>query len=408
MSSRQRVIAVGPPDFRHEVAKALGVSPESVGWAPATSDAADVLKRGQDRVEVVVLSPDVMDRDAFELTEVVSSSSPATAVVVTRAGNLNGMLPRYMRAGIRDVVDLSYGSDDLAEALTRAIMWSHSVWSARPDDDGGRAGGRGGQIFLVFSSKGGTGKTFLATNLAAAIAARSKRDTLVLDLDFAMGDVFSFFGKEPTRAIQDLIQLGSRADEEMIRTAATALGPHLWGLGAPPDPAAEPVSSDSIARLLRQLRDAFDYIVLDAPAEYSDAVLTAMDVADDVLLLSALDVVGIKHMSKALETLTAIGVPWDRLRIVLNRADSKVGLSPDDVEKVMKVSIDAMIPSSRLVPMSLNHGQPVVTDEPKADVSKAVHALADKLVTLVGAAPNEDTAADGSEKSRKRALFRKG
>ena len=72
------------------------------------------------------------------------------------------------------------------------------------------------------------------------------------------------------------------------------------------------------------------------------------------------DVVGVRHLSLALQTFLSLGFPRERFRVVLNRADSKVGLSPLDVERVMKVKVDTQIPSSRLVPVSLNRGEPVV------------------------------------------------
>ena len=104
------------------------------------------------------------------------------------------------------------------------------------------------------------------------------------------------------------------------------------------------------------------------------------DLSDMICLVTGLDVVGVKHLAKALDTLLTIGLPRERFRVVLNRADSKVGLDASDVERVMKISVDAMIPSSRLVPTSLNKGRPVVLDEPGSDVSQSILHLAQRFV----------------------------
>ena len=108
------------------------------------------------------------------------------------------------------------------------------------------------------------------------------------------------------------------------------------------------------------MRNDFPYVVVDASVDYSDSALVCFDLSELICLITSLDVVGVKHLGKALDTLLQIGLPRDRFRVVLNRADSKVGLDSSDVERVMKVQVDAMIPSSRLVPTSLNKGRPVV------------------------------------------------
>jgi pilus assembly protein CpaE len=169
-----------------------------------------------------------------------------------------------------------------------------------------------------------------------------------------------------------------------IRAAGVKLGENLWGYGAPPDPAAEAPAGEAIGKFLRALRSNFPYLVVDASVDYSDSALVCFDLSDAICLVTGLDVVGVKHLSKSLDTLLSIGLPRERFHVVLNRADSKVGLDASDVERVMKIQVDAMIPSSRLVPTSLNKGRPVVLDEPTSEVSVSIRNLAAKFVHTVG------------------------
>ncbi len=178
----------------------------------------------------------------------------------------------------------------------------------------------------VFSSKGGSGKTFLTTNLATAIAQVTGQDTAVVDLDVDMGDVFTYFGREPSASISDLMELGEGADGDQIRSVGVEVAPHVWAFGAPPDPAAEAPAGEAIGKFLRSIRSEFDYVVVDASVDYSDSALVCFDLSDMICLVTGLDVVGVKHLSKALDTLLTIGLPRERFRVVLNRADSKVGL----------------------------------------------------------------------------------
>jgi pilus assembly protein CpaE len=398
------VYAVGTPQsFRQTLARALEVETEGVGWVQSATAAEEALLGADTPIDVLVLSPEVKEPDALGLAEFVGRSAPGTAIVMVRDHTWNGLLPAAMRAGIRDVVDLTQGSEELRDAVERAISWATNLRSAgtaqhlSPNDRG--------RIVSVFSSKGGTGKTFLTSNLATAISEITGEDTAVVDLDFDMGDVFTYFGTEPSSTIQDLMLLGEGGTRAEIRAQGRKLGDHLWGFGAPSDPTAETPAGEQIGKFLRSIRSAFSYVVVDASVEYSDSALVCFDLSDDICLITGLDVVGVKHLSKALDTLLAIGLPRDRFRVVLNRACSKVGLDAADVERVMKIEVDAMLPSSVLVPMSLNKGRPVVLEEPSSEVATAVRTVAERFVGAARAEEEEPVDANGRKKRR---LFARG
>ena len=378
------ILALGPPAFRQQVAKALDVSPEAIGWMEP-GEKLDAIS-GQDP-SLIAFAPEINDEDAMELARSLAERSPSTALVLVRKSAPDGSLPQYIRAGFRDVVDLSEGRNELREALESAVKWSTTLRLSRGDQ--GEPETQGVTV-CVFSSKGGSGKSFLASSLATALAMRSGKPTALFDLDVAMGDSFAYFGAEADRALGDLIALGDKRDEESVRAVGTQLAENLWGYATPSDPAGDAMRSEETTKTIRSLQRHFDHVVLDAPAEYSDAVLAAFDIASVIYLVAALDVVGVRHLSKAIETMLTLGVDSQRLRIILNRADSQVGLSAEDVERVMKIKIDALVPSSRLVPTALNKGVPVVIDEPDAPVSMAVRAIANKLLGLEEEAAPED------------------
>jgi pilus assembly protein CpaE len=317
-----------------------------------------------------------------------------------------------MRAGIRDVVDMTQGTDELREAVERAISWASNLRSANASgakSEGART--QRGHIISIFSSKGGSGKTFLTTNLATAIAQVTGEDTALVDLDVDMGDVFTYFGREPTASVTDLMELGEGADRARVREVGVEVAPHTWAFGAPPDPAAEAPAGEAIGKFLRTIRNEFAFVIVDASVDYSDSALVCFDLSDMICLVTSLDVVGVKHLSKALDTLLTIGLPRERFRVVLNRADSKVGLDASDVERVMKIRVDAMIPSSRLVPTSLNKGRPVVLEEPGSEVSQSITSLATRFAgsaTQVGELGGIEVADDKRQQKKKGLFARSG
>ena len=384
------IVAVGTPQsFRQQLARALEVEPDEIGWVQSATAAEELLINAFQAIDCLVLSSEVKEADALGLAEFVGRSAPGTAIVLVRDHTWNGLLPAAMRAGIRDVVDLTQGSEELRDAVERAIVWATNLRQVA--QNGQESSHTRGRIISVFSSKGGTGKTFLTTNLATAMAELTGKDTAVVDLDIDMGDVFTYFGREPSATIQDLMALGEGGDSEAIRAAGVQLGDHIWAYGAPPDPAAEAPAGEAVGKFLRALRSNFPYLVVDASVDYSDSALVCFDLSDAICLVTGLDVVGVKHLSKALDTLLSIGLPRERFHVVLNRADSKVGLDATDVERVMKIQVDAMIPSSRLVPTSLNKGRPVVLDEPTSEVSVSIRNLAAKFAGAVD--PSEPSVA---------------
>lgn len=402
------VVAVGaPPTFRQTVARALERDPQDVEWVPSVSAAEGFLAQKPGAVQVLVVSPIVKEADAYGLADFVARTTPSTAVVMVRDRALNGLLPAAMRAGVRDVVDLSRGSNELREALQRALAWSINLRS--PADAPAKPSEAKGIVISIFSSKGGTGKTFLASNLAVALAARSGMDTALVDFDLEMGDVLSYFGKDTKRAVEDFIALGRLSDPEAIRESGAKMSEHLWVYAAQTMPGTVSVSGEAGGKVLTALREVFPFVVVDASASYSDHALASFDLSDVICLIAGLDVVGVRHLTNALRNLLALGLPRERFRVVLNRADSKVGLDVSEIERVTRLTVDAMIPSSRLVPVSLNWGRPIYLSAPKSDVAKSIGQIADKLLANmpVQTGSSGSTPARFAAQPRKRGLFRR-
>jgi pilus assembly protein CpaE len=233
-----------------------------------------------------------------------------------------------------------------------------------------------GRVVTVFSPKGGTGKTVTASNLGAALA-KQGRKTLLLDLDLQFGDAAIVMGIEPEKTIYDLVVAPGELDIEKLAGYTTK---HPCGLDILPAPLrpedAELVTESKITRLLEVARECYDVIVVDTSPFFHGPMLATLDRTDELLVLCGLDVPTLKNVRLALQTLELLSFPSSRIRYVLNRANTKVGLSKREVEGALKVSVHVEVPSDRIVPVSVNRGTPAVISEPGSDFAKAMTALA--------------------------------
>jgi pilus assembly protein CpaE len=264
-----------------------------------------------------------------------------------------------------------------------------------------------GTLITVFSAKGGCGKTTLATNLAAALAAGGRREVCLVDLDLAFGDVAIAMQLFPAHTIADAVPLADNLDASALASLLTPHSPGLTTLVAPIEPGtAESIPASLVTTVLTLLKQQFDFVVVDTPPAFDDHVLAAFDQSDMVALLATLDIPALKNLKLTLETLDLLNYPRDRWRLVLNRADSKVGLAVSEVEKTLKAPIISQIPSSRDVPASINRGVPIVLDDPKHPVSMAIKAFAENYVAA-GSATSEESIPTGLRSDRRGLLRRK-
>jgi pilus assembly protein CpaE len=322
------------------------------------------------------------DDEALGLAARLQQAAPEVAVVLLRERESGQMLRSALRFGVRDVLGASSDAEAVRASTARAIELTTSLRGrlAAGAGDGrrGASSGRPGEIITVFSAKGGCGKTFLATNLAVALAAGGTEVALV-DLDLHFGDVAIVLQLFPTRTIQDAARERG-LDAEALRSYLTPHPAGIWALAAPTEPpVADTVSASAVSTILKLLRSSFAYVVVDTPAAVTDQVLAAFDESDSVALLATLDVPSIKNLKLTMQTMERLRYPRSRMRVIVNRADSRVGVRLPDVEKVLDTSIDLTIPSSRSVPISVNKGNPVLLEEPRGNVAEAIRRLAAQL-----------------------------
>jgi Flp pilus assembly CpaE family ATPase len=316
---------------------------------------------------LVIIGPRAVTGDALAFAASLRLARPAVGVILARTDVDVNLLMRAMQSGVRDVVQ---AGDDAAMAA--ACRRSYEVTRRMLAPPAGEEVAPG-QIVTVFGAKGGVGKTTLAVNLAVALAMQRVPRVCVVDLDLAFGDVAITVQLDPLRTILDALPMAGHLDESGAASLLTRYQPGLDMLLAPVTPGdAEKIPPRLVGELLAVLRSMYNFIIIDTPAQFSEHVLTAMDVSSHLVLPTTPDVPALKNLRVALDMLDMLSYPRQIRSVVLNRADSKVGLSIEQVRKVVRSDIAAHIPSSRAVPMSVNKGVPIMLGSPSHPVSQAV------------------------------------
>jgi pilus assembly protein CpaE len=324
---------------------------------------------------LVVIGPDIPLDAACSLAEVERVDRPELGVILLRHRLEVNALAQALRSGVREVVQ----ADD-QNALSDAVRRSQLL-TAQLQGHAHAGGGRDGKVVTIFSAKGGVGKTTLATNLAAHLAATGSK-TLLIDLDLMFGDVAISLQLVPKSSVRDIAMMQGHLDQQGIESVAVRHEESgLDVIPAPSDPAdAERIPGAAVEELLRVARTVYDYVLVDTPPNLTEHVLIACDLSDLTLLIATLDIPAVKNLRIAMNTLDALGASKEARTIVLNRSDAKVGLRREDVESALKHPIGASVPSSVAVPTSINRGVPVVISDPKSPVSMAFREVADREI----------------------------
>ena len=357
---------------------------ELVGATATVTESAPTLTGGH--LQVVLHGTRSSNLPADEIASIREYTR--APIILLASGEASALLEEALDADVSDVLLLPQMTENVVFAVRKASKSGHRPMAAP---------GRRGRIVTVFSPKGGTGKTVTSTNLAAAFAKFEGKRTLLLDLDLQFGDAAIMLGIEPEKTIYDLVVAPGELDSEKLAGYTTRHVSSLDILPAPLRPEdAELVTETKLSRLLEVARESYDVIVVDTSPFFHGPMLATLDRTDELLIVCGLDVPTLKNVRLALQTLELLAFPTNRIRVVLNRANTKVGMKRSEVEGALDVKVRFEIPSDRAVPISVNRGNPAVLAEAGADYSKAVREMAKGLLPAEAA------------KAQKRRLFKRG
>jgi pilus assembly protein CpaE len=372
---------------------------------------AEVLEE-QGPFDVLVAGPSLGTRSGLARLRLIREELPAMSLVLAFSRRPDASLRDIVRTGAVDLLQLPIDDKDLAEAVERGIelagMAPAAVAVAEAPVPAGAAAPSGGPgiVYTIASATGGCGKTFYATNLAYFLTRYTQKRVCIVDLDLQFGEVSTALRLRPKYTIFDALQREDTDEADLQAHIEEYCVQHETGvsvLAAPREPSeADRISPPDVTRILEAVRNRFDYVIVDSPPALAETVLVAFDLSDILYVMATLDLPSVRNMSVFLGTLERLKVPTENVRLILNKAESDVGIDIEQVTKLFPQGFESVLPYAKEVSRSINLGMPVMAASPTAEISSLM-AGGMKLVlpTDVQAVVDTETA------QKKQSFFRR-
>ena len=328
---------------------------------------------------VVVLGPSEATTAGLAHARTLIRSHASVAVVLVTDEPSTELLRQAMRSGIRDVVEVA-DRKQLLNAIELAAEELIAEAAAAPPAAAAPSGPLG-RVTTVFSTKGGSGKSVIAANLAVLLAKRSDRPVVVVDADLQFGDMAVMLALSPQRSIVDAVSSMDRLDEQLLRSLLVRDDRSgVYVLPAPTEPAfADQVSAGDMTKVIRLLRTFCAHVIVDTSAHFTEVLIGILEESDNIIVVAGMDVPNIKNVKIGLQTLRLLNIPSSKVKLVLNRANAKVGLKVNDIERTLGIKTDLLLASDVEIPRSVNKGIPVVVDAPRSPIARSFFQLADLI-----------------------------
>src|SRR5687768_891809 len=304
----------------------------------------------------------------LKLVQSVTAECPKSAVICASRDASPDLILRSLRVGARDFIRLPIVDDDLATVFERTTQFS--VETADSEHKRGRA-------IAVFSSKGGCGCSLIATNLAML----QNSPTALVDLNLQSGDLELLLGVKPKFSLADVVENRDRLDDALLTSYLTPRSKNVSLLAAPlTAESAEDIEPRHIYEIMELLRQRFDNVIIDTPHSFDAVTISALDHADQILMVLTLEIHAIRSTRRALEIFDRLGYPRKKIRLVVNRWSKSVELDQKQVESFLGERVIGFVQSDyRAAVNSINLGQPLVESAPASRVTADLRAIAAKL-----------------------------
>ena len=319
----------------------------------------------------------------YAFAERVSSQYPGTGIIMMEESLQEETMHNALLAGAKDVLIKPIEPEKLMNAIYRIHQLQEKKVTLQQEAPQKKVRkSELGQVYTVFSTKGGVGKTFVSINLAASLAKNQEKRVVLVDLDLDFGNAALALNLYPKFTISDIVDDIRHIDSDLIESY---LVPHESGIKVLPanlqQQMNEFINADHIRIIIEALRESFDYVIIDMPARFFETIMPALALADHLLVITTPEISSVRNIKALLVTLKELNFPQSKIRIILNKEDSKGDIKQKDVEATLNKKVDAAIGFDyRRVLSSLNRGVPLVYEYPKNNISKHIDKMRTRIV----------------------------
>ncbi|HEY7582679.1 MAG TPA: AAA family ATPase [Acidimicrobiia bacterium] len=346
--------------------------------ARSISEALTAIEGGA--LRMVLLGPSFANESAIDTVRVLRNEDPSLLLIAVADQVTSALLRSAMRAGVSEVIEAPLTEEKVEDAITQFAndVLKRRTAAAPPALQEPR---EEGQLIVVMSAKGGSGKTVVATNLALLLTRFQDKKVAMVDADLQFGDVCLVLQLEPRFTLVNAAHEMHHLDAQLLESLLTEHPSGLRVMAAPLEPAfADDISTEALMNVVALLKENHDYVVVDTASMLDELLLSLLERADVILQVVDMDLPSVKNAKLALETLRLLKFPTSKVKLVLNRSNAKARLDDKEIEGALKMSIAAAIPSDGAVAASMNEGRPVVESAPKSRVAKGFESVAELIV----------------------------
>lgn len=343
--------------------------------ARSINEAVTAIDGGE--LRMVLLGPSFANEESIDSVRALRNEDPALILIAVAEQITSALLRAAMRAGVQEVIESPLTEEKIEEAIQQ---FANDFMKRRPAVTAAAPGKthQDGQVIVVMSAKGGSGKTVTATNVALLLTRFEDRRVALVDADLQFGDVCLVLQLEPRFTLVNAAHEMHHLDTTLLDSLLTEHPSGLKVMAAPLEPAfADDISTASLINVVELLKKSYDYVVVDTASLLDELLLSLLEKADVILQVVDMDLPSVKNAKLALETLRLLKFPTNKVKLVLNRSNARARLDDKEIEGALKMEIAAAIPSDGAVAASMNEGRPVVESAPRSRVAKGFESVAE-------------------------------
>jgi pilus assembly protein CpaE len=381
------------PETRENLRKLLFFESDIEVVGAATNGEEGISMAGELKPDIVLMDINMPGIDGITASEAITQQVPLTQIVMMSVQGEADYLRRSMLAGAREFLIKPFSSDELITSIRRVYELGASRRQAMPATTGPtlprldkeRPREELGKVIAIFSSKGGTGCSTVAVNLAIALRQSQNAQVAVVDGSLQFGDVAVLLNLQATRTIADLAPHIDELDQDMLNNVLVPHSSGIKALLAPPRPEmADLIAPGVMNAVLSKLRHLYNYIIVDTWSSLHDITLTILDAADRIILITTPDIPSIYNTKLFFEVTEALEYPTGKAILVLNKADRRTNIRAEDIQASIKYPVSSQLPlDERVATTAVNQGVPYMLSEREGVLAQATTALARHIVTTM-------------------------